>query len=60
MTSFDEWWPTMGQTIGKTVAEFAWDHQQERIEKLESELKEMQRDLDVANELLDHYRMGNH
>ena len=60
MTSFDEWWPTMGQTIGKTVAEFAWDYQQERIEKLESELKEMQRDLDVANELLDHYRMANH
>ena len=36
--TFEEWWPSVGQTIGKIAAKLAWDKQGERIAKLEGDI----------------------
>ena len=33
-SSFKEFWPSVGQTIGEAASKVTWDHQQKRIEEI--------------------------
>ena len=38
MSNFEDWWPTVGQNIGKVAAKNAWEYQQARIDELKASI----------------------
>lgn len=50
---FENWWPSIGQTIGKVAAELAWDEQQRKIDELNRKVWRLEAENEELYERLD-------